>query len=68
MGDFLKINPELDTNFFLSIWLNILFLFGLIFITKLENLFVLIPYVLVMGVNSIYLVIKAMKIRNNRSL
>ncbi|AYX89255.1 hypothetical protein ACQE30_09910 [Staphylococcus cohnii] len=68
MGDFLKINPELDTNFFISIWLNILFLFGLIFITKLENLFVLIPYVLVMGVNSIYLVIKAMKIRNNRSL
>ncbi|MGY3481459.1 MULTISPECIES: hypothetical protein [Staphylococcus] len=68
MGDFLKINPELDTNFFISIWLNILFLFGLIFITQLENLFVLIPYVLVMGVNSIYLVIKAMKIRNNRSL
>ncbi|KKI64873.1 hypothetical protein UF66_2056 [Staphylococcus cohnii subsp. cohnii] len=64
----MKINPELDTNFFISIWLNILFLFGLIFITKLENLFVLIPYVLVMGVNSIYLVIKAMKIRNNRSL
>ncbi|WP_245335812.1 hypothetical protein [Staphylococcus sp. GDY8P94P] len=68
MGDFLKINPELDTNFFISIWLNILFLFGLIFITQLENLVVLIPYVLVMGVNSIYLVIKAMKIRNNRSL
>ncbi|MFH4875858.1 hypothetical protein [Staphylococcus cohnii] len=68
MGDFLKINPELDTNFLISIWLNILFLFGLIFITQLENLFVLIPYVLVMGVNSIYLVIKAMKIRNNRSL
>lgn len=68
MGDFLKINPELDTNFLISIWLNILFLFGLIFITQLENLVVLIPYVLVMGVNSIYLVIKAMKIRNNRSL
>ncbi len=68
MGDFLNINSELDTNFFISIWLNILFLFGLIFITQLENLVVLIPYVLVMGVNSIYLVIKAMKIRNNRSL
>lgn len=68
MGDFLKINSELDTNFLISIWLNILFLFGLIFITQLENLFVLIPYVLVMGVNSIYIVIKAMKIRNNRSL
>ena len=68
MGDFLKINPELDTNFFISIWLNILFLFGLIFITQLENLIILIPYVLIMGVNSIYIVIKAMKIRNNRSL
>lgn len=68
MGDFVKINPELDTNFFISIWLNILFLFGLIFITQLENLIILIPYVLIMGVNSIYLVIKAMKIRNNRSL
>ncbi|PTF17600.1 hypothetical protein BUY37_11765 [Staphylococcus cohnii] len=64
----MNINSELDTNFFISIWLNILFLFGLIFITQLENLVVLIPYVLVMGVNSIYLVIKAMKIRNNRSL
>lgn len=68
MGDFLKINSELDTNFLISIWLNILFLFGLIFITQLENLIILIPYVLIMGVNSIYIVIKAMKIRNNRSL
>ena len=67
MGDFVKINPELDTSYFLSIWLNILFLFGLIF-TQLENLIILIPYVLIMGVNSIYIVIKAMKIRNNRSL
>ncbi|MFH4922872.1 hypothetical protein ABVB40_06860 [Staphylococcus cohnii] len=68
MGDFVKINPELDTSYFISIWLTILFLFGLIFITQLENLIILIPYVLIMGVNSIYIVIKAMKIRNNRSL
>ena len=36
MGDFVKINPELDTSYFISIWLNILFLFGLIFISIAE--------------------------------
>ncbi len=34
---------------------------------RLDNLFVLISYVLVMGLNAGYLVAKSMKMRDNRS-
>ncbi|MGK9043755.1 hypothetical protein [Mammaliicoccus vitulinus] len=62
----MKINPELDKGYFLSTCLNILFVVGLFFISQLENLIVLILYVVLMGLNSIYLVIKAAKIRYNK--
>ena len=36
---------------------------GLTLIAKTENLFILIPYVIIMFINAVYLVAKAMKIR-----
>lgn len=63
----LKKNDELDQGFIISTVLNVFFMLGLIFIMRLENLFILIPYVLIMMVNAIYLVTKSMKVRDNQS-
>ncbi len=63
----MKINPELDGFYFLSMWLNIAFLIGIPFVYRLENLFILVPYVVLLVLNSIYLVIKAVKIKKNNS-
>ncbi|WP_436860208.1 hypothetical protein [Staphylococcus caeli] len=63
----LKIKPELDKGYFIATILNVFFLLGLIFIMKTENLFILIPYVIIMCINAGYLVAKAMKIKNNES-
>lgn len=62
----LKKNDELDQGFIISTVLNVFFMLGLIFIMRLENLFILIPYVLIMMVNAIYLVTKSMKVRDNQ--
>ncbi|EWK39169.1 membrane protein, partial [Staphylococcus aureus T20142] len=45
--------------------LNVFFLLGLIFISHLENLYILIPYVILMGINAIYLVVKVMNFKKN---
>ncbi|EJE05107.1 hypothetical protein WL552_05205 [Staphylococcus epidermidis] len=62
----MKKNDELDQGFIISTALNVFFMLGLIFIMRLENLFILIPYVLIMMVNAIYLVTKSMKVRDNQ--
>ncbi|MGW7797391.1 hypothetical protein ACWEYC_04810 [Staphylococcus xylosus] len=63
----LKNNDELDRGFIISTMLNVFFMLGLIFIMRLDNLFILIPYVLIIGINAIYLVVKSMKMKDNRS-
>ncbi|PTI53584.1 hypothetical protein BU111_07270, partial [Staphylococcus xylosus] len=55
----LKNNDELDRGFIISTMLNVFFMLGLIFIMRLDNLFILIPYVLIIGINAIYLVVKS---------
>ena len=62
-GLFLKINPELDGVYFLTLWLII----GSPFVYLLDNLFILIPSVVLFVLNSIYLVIKAFEIRKTKS-
>lgn len=62
----MKKNDELDQGFIIPTVLNVFFMLGLIFIMRLENLFILIPYVLIMMVNAIYLVTKSMKVRDNQ--
>ncbi|MGT3749686.1 hypothetical protein ACVTLR_15015 [Staphylococcus aureus] len=63
----MKINPELDGFYFLSMWLNIALLIGIPFVHRLENLFILVSYVALLVLNSIYLIIKAIKIKKNKS-
>lgn len=63
----MKINPKLDGFYFLSMWLNIGLLIGIPFVHRLENLFVLIPFVVLLVLNTIYQVIKTFKIRKNKS-
>lgn len=63
----LKKNNELAQGFIISTVLNVFFMIGLIFIIRLDNLFILIPYVLIMGLNAGYLVAKAIKINKNKS-
>lgn len=52
-------------DYFIATILNVLFLLGLIFISHLENLYILIPYVILMGINAIYLVVKVMNFKKN---
>ncbi|WP_436855227.1 hypothetical protein [Staphylococcus caeli] len=63
----MNIKPEFDNGYFISTILNVFLLLGLIFIMKTENLFILIPYVVIMCINAGYLVAKAMKINNKES-
>ncbi|KFE42401.1 hypothetical protein SAGN_04020 [Staphylococcus agnetis] len=63
----MKVNPELDGFYYLSLWLNIALIIGVPFVYQLENMFILIPYVVLLVLNSIYQVIKANKIRKNKS-
>ncbi|MCE5153254.1 hypothetical protein BU586_10680 [Staphylococcus agnetis] len=63
----MKINPELDGFYYLSLWLNIALIIGVPFVYQLENMFILIPYVVLFILNSIYQVIKAIKINKNKS-
>ena len=59
-------NTVLDKGFVIASVLNILFLMGLVFIS-FENLYVLIPYVILMGINAIYLFVKTVKVNKNKS-
>ena len=59
----MKKNNELDQRFIIATTLNVFFMVGLTLIAKTENLFILIPYVIIMFINAVYLVAKAMKIR-----
>ncbi|WP_426462303.1 hypothetical protein [Staphylococcus equorum] len=63
----MNIKSDLDEGFFVATLLNVFFLLGLIFIMKTENLFILIPYAIIMCINASYLVAKAMKIKNKES-
>ena len=58
---------ELDITFIMSTILNILFLVGLTFLIQLENLYILIPYTILIFINAVYLVVKAMNITKNRA-
>nr|WP_142351591.1 hypothetical protein [Staphylococcus caeli] len=64
---FLNINPEFDKGYFIATILNVFFLIGLFFINSWGNIYILIPYVIVMGLNAVYLVVKAIKINENKS-
>ncbi|NWN86772.1 MAG: hypothetical protein HLX47_12920 [Staphylococcus sp.] len=63
----MKNNPELDKKYFAAMWLNIIFLIGLVFISQIENLYVEIPYAILMVLNAIYLVVKTSKMYANKS-
>ncbi len=58
-------NTVLDEGYVIATILNVFFLLGLIFIYHLENLYILIPYVILMGINAIYLVVKVMNFKKN---
>ncbi|MGS0645975.1 hypothetical protein [Staphylococcus hominis] len=58
---------ELDIPFIMSTVLNILFLVGLTFLVQLENLYVLIPYTILIFINAVYLVVRAINITKNRA-
>ncbi|RIP35722.1 hypothetical protein BUZ14_03480 [Staphylococcus gallinarum] len=60
-------NTILDKGYFIASILNIFFLIGLLFISRLENLYIFIPYVTLMGVNAVYLVVKTSKVNTNKS-
>lgn len=66
-GDILNKKDELDIPFIMSTVLNILFLVGLTFLVQLENLYVLIPYTILIFINAVYLVVRAINITKNRS-
>jgi hypothetical protein len=58
----LKKKGELDITFIMSTVLNILFLAGLTFLVQSENLYILIPYTILIFINAVYLVVKAINI------
>ncbi|MFU0762171.1 hypothetical protein [Staphylococcus pasteuri] len=60
-------NTVLDKGYYVATILNSIFLLGLIFIYRLENLYILIPYAILMGINAIYLVVKVGKINRDKS-
>ncbi|WP_283589542.1 hypothetical protein [Staphylococcus nepalensis] len=60
-------NTVLDKGYVIATILNVFFLLGLTFISVLENLYILIPYAILMGINAVYLVVKAIKINENKS-
>ena len=63
----MKKKGELDITFIMSTVLNILFLAGLTFLVRSENLYILIPYTTLIFINAIYLVVKAINITKNRA-
>ena len=58
---------ELDTTFIMSTVLNVLFLVGLTFLVQLENLYILIPYTILIFINAVYLTVRAINITKNRA-
>lgn len=65
--DILNKKDELDITFIMSTILNILFLVGLTFLVQLENLYILIPYTILIFINAVYLVVRAINITKNRA-
>ncbi len=55
----------LDKGYVIATILNVFFLLGLIFISHFENLYILILYVILMGINAIYLVVKVLNFKKN---
>ncbi len=53
----------LDKGYVIATILNVFFLLGLIFISHFENLYILILYVILMGINAIYLVVKVLNFK-----
>lgn len=66
-GDILNKKDELDIPFIMSTVLNILFLVGLTFLVQLENLYILIPYTILIFINAVYLVVRAINITKDRA-
>lgn len=66
-GDILNEKDKLDITFIMSTILNILFLVGLTFLVQLENLYILIPYTILIFINAVYLVVRAINITKNRA-
>ncbi|TYD31710.1 hypothetical protein CEK63_20770 [Xanthomonas sontii] len=60
-------NTVLDKGYFIATILNVFFLLGLTFISSLENLYILIPYAILMLINAIYLVVTVGKINRDKS-
>lgn len=58
---------ELDTAFIMSTVLNVLFLVGLTFLVQSENLYILIPYTILVFINAVYLTVRAINITKNRT-
>ena len=58
---------DFDITFIMSTVLNILFLAGLTFLVQSENLYILIPYTILIFINAVYLVVKAINITKNRA-
>lgn len=54
----MKFKGELDKGYFISNLLNVFFLLGLTFMFQIENLFIMITYVVLMMINAIYLLVK----------
>ncbi|EHS15613.1 hypothetical protein [Staphylococcus aureus] len=55
----------LDKGYVIATILNVFFLLGLIFISHFVNLYILILYVILMGINAIYLVVKVLNFKKN---
>ncbi|WP_460379344.1 hypothetical protein [Staphylococcus aureus] len=66
LGDVYK-RQVFDEGYVIATILNVFFLLGLIFISHLENLYILIPFVKVMGITAFYLVVKVLNFRKNNS-
>lgn len=60
-------NAFLDKGYMIAMILNVLFLAGLTFITQTENLYLIIPFAILMLINAIYLVVKAAKYNKSKS-
>lgn len=59
-------NTVLDKGYFIATILNSIFLLGLFFVYQTDNLYILIPYTILMGINAIYLVVKVGKINRDK--
>lgn len=59
-------NTVLDKGYFIATILNSILLLGLFFVYQTDNLYILVPYTILMGINAIYLVVKVGKINRDK--